>query len=348
MSAPSHHGGVTLVALETSRHWPSCLLRLLHVVVDTLMTHEELSRALRAIDAPYLIDSDGRATLFGVDFPATTPDGRQVTVTQLDPDVVAGLDDVDAFLRVFAERQHIAARDEANIIGAGITPAGQLFVVHGQGRDGESLADRLHRESTIPSGELRSIAAQVATRLLHEHSASLVHGLVSPATIRLGRDGRVSLGWPGLLSALRAGGLGAAEVGRRLRSTSYLAPEVLGGGKEGVASDVYALGATLYEAMTGRPPFGGRTTATVMAAVLADGVATQPDSATERLTVAILRAIEREPPDRWHDAAQFLNALSEVARPSVAPHARGPRKHGRLLAALLIGASALVVWRVFR
>lgn len=313
------------------------------------MTHEELSRALRALEAPYLLDSDGRTTPFGTDFPATTGDGRRVTVTQLDPAFVDGLGDVDAFLRTFGERQHLTARDAAGIVGAGITPAGVIFVVHGEGWDGESLADRRRRDGTVPSVELRAIAGQIATLLLQEHSASLVHGLVFPETIRLHRDGRASLGWFALSSALRAGGLTTAEIGRRLRCTSYLAPEILKGGTETGSSDFYALGATLYEALTGRPPFGGRTTATVMAAVLADDGAPRPDGAADALTAAILRAIEREPIDRWHDAGQFLEALAEPPRSVIVPHAL-PAGHGRgtLVALLLVGAGALVLWEILR
>lgn len=313
------------------------------------MTHEELSRALRALDAPYLIDADGRTSLLGTEFPATTADGRRVTVTRLDPALVAGLTDVDAFLDVFGNRQHRAVRDAGGTIGAGITPAGVVFVVHGGSREGESLAERLRRDGTVSSSELRAIADQVATQLLHEHSASLVHGLVYPETIRLGPDGRVTLGWSGLLSALRAGGLSAPEIGRRLRCTSYLAPEVLSGAAESVASDIYAVGATLYEAMTGRPPFGGRTTATVMAAVLSDDVTSQPDSASEVLTTTVLRAIEREPIDRWHDAGQFRAALVAADKPVPGSRARSPRRRqGKVIALLVLGAGAVVLWRVFR
>lgn len=313
------------------------------------MTHEELSRTLRALDAPYLIDGDGRTSPFGTEFPATTPDGRRVTVTRLDPALVAGLTDVDAFLDVFGNRQHREVRDDAGTVGAGITPAGVMFVVHGGSRDGESLAERLRRDGTVPSGELCTIADQLAEQLLRAHSVSLVHGLVYPETIRLGPDGRVTLGWPGLLSALRAGGLSAPEIGRRLRCTSYVAPEVLGGAVESGASDIYAVGATLYEAMTGRPPFGGRTTATVMAAVLSDDVMSPPDGASDLLTTAVLRAIERDPLDRWHDAGQFRAALAAVDKPVPGGPVRSTRRRrGKAIALLVLGTGAVVLWRVFR
>ena len=313
------------------------------------MTHEELSRALRALDAPYLIDADGRTSLFGTEFPATTADGHRVTVTRLDPALVAGLTDVDAFLDVFGNRQHRAVRHGAGTIGAGITPAGVMFVVHGGSREGESLAERLRRDGIVPSSELRAIADQVVTQLVQEHSASLVHGLVYPETIRLGPDGRVTLSWSGLLSALRAGGLSAPEIGRRLHCTSYLAPEVMTGGAESVASDIYAVGAMLYEAMTGRPPFGGRTTATVMAAVLSDDVTSRPDNASDVLTTTVLRAIEREPIDRWHDAGQFRAALAAAEKPAPSGRVRSPRRRqGKVIALLVLGAGAVVLWWVFR
>lgn len=313
------------------------------------MTHEEFSHALRALGAPYLIDSDGRASLFGIEFPATTADGRRVTVTRLDPALIAGLEDVNAFLHVFAERQHRAVHDAVSTIGAGITQDGAVFVVHDGAHDGESLADRLRRNGSVPSAELRTIAERIAELLLHEHAAALVHGLVCPETIRLGSAGRVSLSWSGFFSALRAGGLSSSEIGRRLRCTSYLAPELLAGTRENVTSDIYAVGAALYEAMTGRPPFGGRTTATVMAAVLSDDLAPQPDSGTDLLTASILRAIEREPIDRWHDAGQFHAALVAGDHPATGIQA-GPVRHarGKALTLFLLGTAVLVLWRVFR
>lgn len=313
------------------------------------MTHEELSNALRALDAPYLIDSDGHTSLFGVEFPAITADGRRVTVTHLDPALVAGLEDVNAFLHVFAERQHRTIRDAAGTIGAGITQAGAVFVVHDSASEGESLADRLRRDGSIPSAELRTIAERTMALLLHEHAASLVHGLVYPETIRIQPTGQVSLSWSGLLSALRAGGLSPSEIGRRLRCTSCLAPELLNGARESVSSDIYAVGATLYQAMTGRPPFGGRTTATVMATVLSDDLAARPHSRTDVLTTSLLRAIEREPVDRWHNAGQFHAALIAIDHAAAGIRAHPERRTpGKVLALLVLGAGALVLWRVFR
>jgi serine/threonine-protein kinase len=165
-----------------------------------------------------------------------------------------------------------------------------------------------------------------------------------PQTVVLRAKGDVVLRWGGLFAALRAAGITAIDIAHLLGFGSYLAPELRAGNGEGVRSDVFSLGATLYEALTGRPPFGGRTTSTVMAAVLADDGQPREQTGPGQLRSAILRAIERDPDDRWPDAARFREALEPVAAPALV----APTKRRGCLGGAAVAVIALVLWGVLR
>lgn len=306
------------------------------------MHNEDFADALRSLAAPYFLDGGGRESALGTRYDATTPDGTSVTIVRVHDRIITAMRDVDSFVRTLGSRAHRAA-GVGGLPGAGVTPAGGVFVV-GTRDDGATLADRLALDGSIPSKDLTGIAINCASLLDDYCVAGVCHGLVMPQTVALVAQDRVELRWGGLFTALRASGLSAAEIGRMLHFSSYLAPELLDGGVENVQSDVFSLGATLYESLTGRPPFGGRTTATIMAAVLADNRENREHSASAVIRTTILRALERDPRDRWRDAAQFRDALVPPVHVTTSPVA------GRkgCLVPVVVGGLALVTWSVFR
>ena len=305
------------------------------------MSHEDFAHALRSLDAPYLLDGTGTDGVLGMEFSATGHDGASVTVIRLHDRIVESMRDVGAFLRLLGSRAHAAAGSPAGVLGAGVTPAGGVFIVAGRVA-GETLAKRLARGESISSSDLLHIATRSVSRLEEHCGADGCHGLVMPHTVVLLTTGDVVLRWGGLFAALRAAGMSATDIARLLEFGSYLAPELAAGDKESVRSDVFSLGATLYEALTGRPPFGGRTTSTVMAAVLADDGQPREETRTELMRSAILRAIERDPDDRWPNAARFREALepNPVAVPVPTRKRRG------CLGGAAAGAVALVLLSV--
>jgi serine/threonine-protein kinase/serine/threonine-protein kinase PknK len=150
-----------------------------------------------------------------------------------------------------------------------------------------------------------------------------------------------------LALALRAAGVDVATLAEELDASLYFAPEVQRSAPFDVHTDIFALGVTLYTALTGRPPFGGRTTATMMAVVLADDGA-PATTVTGTLTTALLRAIEQEPADRWHDLAQFRDALgaSAVEGRRTPERAPVPRRRGCAGTAAILVLGGLVLWGV--
>lgn len=307
------------------------------------MIGEDFATALRLMDAPYFLDSDARSNALGIEYLATSHDGAAVTITRLHNETTAAMRDVTGFLRTLGSRTHRTAH-AGGLTGAGVTQSGAVFVV-GPRSPGASLADRLAVAGNLSAVELHDVAVRCAMLLEELCSEEACHGLIMPESVVLGVDNAVSIRWGGLFAALRASGIPALEIGHLLRFSNYLAPELSRGNSENAQSDVYSLGATLYEALTGRPPFGGRTTATVMAAVLADtGEIRQSAAGGERIRQAILRAIEQDPRDRWPDPHRFRDALMspDLAEPAVAGQRRG------CFVILVFVTSALVAYRLVR
>ena len=301
------------------------------------MSPDDFVLALRALDAPVFLDDRGTATPLGTEFTATTSDGKSVLVTQLSPALNGRVAKPDAFVR---------AIEQAGYEGAGVTESGQLYFLELPPR-GVSLATRLTATGPVPATEVIPIA-RAATDLL---ARGTVHGLITPSTIHVAPDGGVSLRWVGLAPALYAAGADAAAIAEELDAAVYFAPELSRGAPFDVRTDIFALGATLYAALTGRPPFGGRTTATVMAVVLADDGA-PATTASGTLTAALVRAIEQDPADRWHDMGQFRDALGKSDRDDTSrrdtPAARAAASRGCAPAVLIAAAAGLLTWMAMR
>jgi hypothetical protein len=296
------------------------------------MSPDDFVLALRALDAPVFLDDHGVPSPLGIEFTATTSDGRNVLVTQLSATLNGRVTTPDAFVRTL---------ERSGYQGAGITESGQLYFLELPPRGG-SLAERLARVGPVPAAEVLAIARSAIDAL----AGAPPHGLITPSTLRVAADGTVSFRWPGLALALRAAGVDVATLAEELDATMYFAPEVARGAPFDVHTDIFALGVTLYTALTGRPPFGGRTTATMMAVVLADDGA-PATSATGTLTAALLRAIEQEPADRWHDLPQFRDALGGAATtgPRTPERVVAPRRGCTGTAAMFV-VGGLVLWGV--
>lgn len=297
------------------------------------MSPDEFALALRVLEAPLFLDNRGTATPLGVEFTATTSDGKSVLVTQLSPALNGLVTHPDAFVRMLGRYGYQ---------GAGITESGQLYFLELLPH-GVSLARRLAATGPLPVAEIVDIARAVIDALAQLALRDDAHGMVTPETIYLGADGVISLRWSGLVPALRAAGVEAAVIAEELGIAAFVAPEVRQGTAPDTAADIFALGTTLYAALTGRPPFGGRTTATMMAVVLADDGAPVTTIAGT-LTAALLRAIETNPADRWRDLQRFRDALGLDAKtPSATGHKISARRGCGLAIIAVLGSGGLVL-----
>lgn len=220
-------------------------------------------------------------------------------------------------------------------------------------------------ERTRPLTEVAKLLAKVARGLTAAHELGVVHRDLKPENILLTRDGEPKVADFGTAHLTETDSK-LTRTGTLLGTPPYMAPEQLLGAAGAVtsAADLYALGAILYESMTGRPPVEGANLAEVCAR-LARETPRRPRSFDRRIPPALeavcLKAIEREPHRRYDSAASLAEDLENFAAglpvsarlPGLATRlARWSRRHRTSLAvgALLLASAgvALVAWREAR
>ena len=143
----------------------------------------------------------------------------------------------------------------------------------------------------------------------------MIHRDIKPENILL-HDGQALVADFGIaLAASKAGGSRMTETGMSLGTPHYMSPEQAMGEREITArSDVYALGAVLYEMLTGDPPFTGSTAQAIVARVVTESprsLTTQRHTIPRNVEAAVLTALEKLPADRFATAAEFAEALRD-------------------------------------
>jgi serine/threonine protein kinase len=225
--------------------------------------------------------------------------------------------------------------------------------------EGGSLAQKL-AGTPQPARQAAALLATLAEAVQAAHQSGVVHRDLKPGNVLLTGDGTPKLSDFGLATLLGAGG-GLTRTGAALGTPSYMAPEQARGdkGAVGPAADVYALGAILYDLLTGRPPFRGETEAETVLQVLS-----QEPVPPSRLNAKVprdleticLKCLRKEPRRRYasarelaEDVRRFLRDEPIRARPVTAAEKlwRGTRRHpvaaALLAAALLAPVVALTV-----
>ncbi len=214
---------------------------------------------------------------------------------------------------------------------------------------GESLRDRLNRETQLPIDEALRLFGEIADALDHAHRQGFVHRDLKPENVLL-QDGHARVADFGLARAMSAVGSDKlTQTGLALGTPSYMSPEQAAGQNNiDARSDIYALGCLLYEMLAGNPPFQGPTVQAIMARHAVDPV---PALRTVRGTVpasveaAITKALAKVPADRFTSAAQFVEAFSKPV-PPVALTGVGRRVHSAWIAgaAIALALSVLAGW----
>jgi serine/threonine protein kinase/DNA-binding CsgD family transcriptional regulator len=171
-------------------------------------------------------------------------------------------------------------------------------------------ARRLEQGGRLPASEAMPIVQAVLEALAYAHAQGVIHRDIKPQNIMLTPKGQVKVTDFGL--ALAQDDIRLTQEGTIIGSPFYLAPEMVSDGLADHRTDLYAVGAVLYELLTGRPPFTGNTPITVLSQVLTTPVLAprvlEPDIP---LTVeaAILKLLAKRPSDRYPSAEEALAAL---------------------------------------
>lgn len=192
--------------------------------------------------------------------------------------------------------------------------------------DGETLRHLLDEPGPVDVNEVVRIIGDVCTALDIAHGAGVVHRDIKPSNILLAKDGRVVVTDFGIAKAEQSNDL--TSTGDVMGTAKYLAPEQVSGGPVDGRADLYSLGIVLYEAVCGRPPFdGGNQLATAVARTITDPPAPRNihPGCSRELEHVILRAIEREPDQRYGSGIDFRLALQDaIATGGVPADREGP------------------------
>ncbi|HEX6644724.1 MAG TPA: protein kinase [Gemmatimonadales bacterium] len=303
-------------------------------------------RLQAALDGRYALERElGQGGMATVYLAHDRRHDRRVAVKVLRPELAAVIG---------AERFLSEIRTTANLQHPHILPLfdsgeadGFLFYVM-PFVEGESLRDRLAREKQLPIGDAVGIASEVASALDYAHRHGVIHRDVKPENILL-HDRRALVADFGIALAASKAGTRMTETGMSLGTPHYMSPEQAMGEREITArSDVYALGAMLYEMLSGDPPFTGSTAQAIVAKVLTSEPAPlhpQRRSIPEHVEAAVMTALEKLPADRFATAGEFAAAIAGGSGTRLAPAPRrdAARRGAGTLALAAVGVVALAL-----
>jgi serine/threonine-protein kinase len=258
--------------------------------------------------------------------------GKRFAIKLLHPDLARQPEVVTRFQR---EAEAASGINHVNVVGVhdvNSTLDGQPYIV-AELLQGEELGDYLERVGKVPAGDAVRIARQVCRALGAAHAQGIVHRDVKPENVFLTGDvGRIEAATVkvidfGISKVASAGGESLTKTGMVMGTPDYMAPEQARGDRVDARADIYAVGAILYRALTGRKPFDGLDPMATLTAVLT----TEPDrpsaldaSIPLALELVVQRAMAKSPKDRYqtmdeleHELAAFDPDL--VGRLSTAP-----------------------------
>src|SRR5687768_9325046 len=219
--------------------------------------------------------------------------------------------------------------------------------------EGESLRAKLEREKQLPVAEAVSIAVAIAGALDYAHRHGVIHRDLKPENILLHEGQPLVADFGIALAVSNAGGNRITQTGLSLGTPQYMSPEQATGDRaiDG-RTDIYSLGAMLYEMLVGDPPYLGGTAQAVIAKVIAErprSVRLGRPAVPAHVDATVERALEKLPADRFATGRELAEALQgRLTFNSTGPAAAAPattkrqqRARTALVAAAVIGALAL-------
>ncbi|MEO7996583.1 MAG: protein kinase [Gemmatimonadaceae bacterium] len=314
-----------------------------------------------ALTARYIIERELGAGGMAVVYLANdTKHHRQVAVKSLRPELAQSIGS-ERFLREIEiaaglHHPHILPLHDSG--GAdGVLYYVMPFV------DGQSLRDRMLKAGALPVDEAVRVLREVLDALAYSHGRGVVHRDIKPENILLSGTHALVTDF-GIAKAISDANSATqlTSAGLAMGTPSYMAPEQISADPSlDHRADIYAVGIMAYEMLAGRTPFQGTTAQQILAGHLSrtpDALALHRPAISPALEAVVMRALEKNPADRWQSAAEMLTALELSVTGSTvatsAPAARGAkqttpldasrtRKHTRTLLGAGVAAVALAV-----
>jgi len=260
----------------------------------------------------HIVGRIGEGWLFTVYRARDLLTGQLVAVKVVRPTFTIQRPFVEALLKAFEQHMYLAHPVLVRYLAAGETEDNIPFVVC-ELVAGYALTQLLQRRLPLPVSQALGLLSQVADGISYLHHAGTVHGDVRPHNILVSPRGEVKVGDYGLWSVFTS--LRVAETEWLERAAPYLAPERFQGDEATPQSDVYSLGVILFQMLTGHLPFEANRVADFAHSHLTAPIPLASSfnpSVPFALDAVLLRAMAKDPAQRFANAGELRNALQEV------------------------------------
>lgn len=218
----------------------------------------------------------------------------------------------DFVSRFKLEAQAVARISHPNIVNIfDVVDEGDTHYIIMELIEGITLKNYIAKKGFLEAKESIGIAIQMAQGISAAHQQNIIHRDIKPQNIIISMDGKVKVADFGIASAVSAGKRDEKAIG----SVHYISPEQAKGERVDARSDIYSLGITMFEMVTGRLPFDGESTVTVAMAHMTDPIASPKDSnpdIPESLEEIILTCTEKRPEDRYQTAEDVITDLRKA------------------------------------
>lgn len=237
---------------------------------------------------------------------------RIVALKVLAPELVGDKSYVERFMR---EARMVAQLEHTNVVQVhDVGEQGGYYYIIMQFIDGMSLKQLIRRKGRLSSKEAVLIMLQVCKGLDAAHKLGIVHRDIKPANILINKQGVVKISDFGLARSA-TGDSELTKSGGTMGTPHYMSPEHCRGEAVDIRSDIYSLGVTLFEMLTGGRPFDGDTPAAVILKHLNEPVPsllnTDP-TIPASLCALVEKMLAKSPADRYQTPAELLQALQAV------------------------------------
>ena len=240
--------------------------------------------------------------------------GREVAVKKLKPELTGNAEFVQRFQN---EARAAMQVNNPNVVQTYDFTDDAIVMEYVRG---ESLADLLAREASLPEDVALDVLEQAAHGLASIHRAGMIHRDIKPGNLLITEQGQVKITDFGIAKAASAVPL--TQTGMVVGTAQYVSPEQAQGNPLGPASDVYSLGVVGYEMLTGHRPFVGDNSVSVAIAHINQAPPAMPPSISPQVRELIGICLRKDPSARFRDGATLAGAVSQVRsgqRPAGAP-----------------------------
>jgi serine/threonine-protein kinase len=243
--------------------------------------------------------------------------GREVAIKTILPSAAKGEDAEGRFRREAEAAGHLNHPNLVTIFDFD-KDQGVLYLVMEYVK-GDDLED-LIRDRALTSAEFLEVLAQVCDGLGHAHRNGIIHRDIKPSNVRVIRDGGGLQAKVMDFGIARMGDSNMTATGIVMGTVSYMAPEYIREGHASAQSDLFAVGVMLYECLTGRKPFAGETTTTILFKIVSDAPEPVEPEAIRGISPSIRgvldKALVKDPAARFQTADELGRALRACKDPA--------------------------------